>query len=138
MAVVCDPCRQILGRGNGFNNHRVSRGPLGRTPVVELFFLFFFHRVLLDAPCLSHSVSPPPPIIPAMAAIKTNGAPLPDGAVVDNGLYNASTSAAPLAISEALAHLATYKTGDGLSMSEMVDSKANGGLTYNGMYATLP
>ena len=33
--------------------------------------------------------------------------------------------------SEALAHLQTYKTGDGLAMSELIDSRTNGGLTYN-------
>jgi shikimate kinase len=68
-----------------------------------------------------------------MAAI--NGHLESNGAtVVDNGLYHASTSAAPLAASEAVAHLATYKNGDGLAMSELVDSKAHGGLTYNGAY----
>ncbi|UZJ55345.1 hypothetical protein CBS101457_004665 [Exobasidium rhododendri] len=51
--------------------------------------------------------------------------------VVDNGLYHASTSAAPLAAAQAVAHLATYKNGDGLAMSDLVDSKAHGGLTYN-------
>lgn len=61
-----------------------------------------------------------------------NGLSYAKGAVVDNGLYHASTSAAPLSAADAVAHLATYKTGDGLSMSELVDSRTNGGLTYNG------
>lgn len=33
--------------------------------------------------------------------------------------------------SEALAHLATYADGDGLSMTDLMDSKLHGGLTYN-------
>lgn len=55
-----------------------------------------------------------------------NGAP-----AIDNGLYQASSSKAPLDPSQALAHLATYPSGDGLSMSELIDSKLHGGLTYN-------
>jgi hypothetical protein len=55
-----------------------------------------------------------------------------NGAGIDNGLYHASTSAPPMAASEAVAHLNTYKSGDGLAMSDLVDSKTNGGLTYNG------
>lgn len=60
-----------------------------------------------------------------------NGSSAKDGATIDNGLYHASTSAAPLDVKRAVEHLATYKTGDGLSMSELVDSRTNGGLTYN-------
>ena len=37
--------------------------------------------------------------------------------------------------SEALAHLATYKHGDGLSMAELIDSREHGGLTYNDFLA---
>lgn len=51
---------------------------------------------------------------------------------IDNGLYHASTSAAPLDPAQAFAQLATYKHGDGLSMSELIDSRTHGGLTYNG------
>ncbi|PWN92730.1 putative inosine 5`-monophosphate dehydrogenase [Acaromyces ingoldii] len=50
---------------------------------------------------------------------------------IDNGLYHASTSAAPLDPAQAFAQLATYKHGDGLSMSELIDSRTHGGLTYN-------
>lgn len=39
--------------------------------------------------------------------------------------------AKPLAASEALAHLAKYTGGDGLSMADLMDSKLHGGLTYN-------
>lgn len=51
---------------------------------------------------------------------------------IDNGLYHASTSAAPLDPSQAFEQLASYKHGDGLSMSELIDSRTHGGLTYNG------
>jgi hypothetical protein len=33
--------------------------------------------------------------------------------------------------SKALEHLKTYERGDGLSVRELMDSKRNGGLTYN-------
>ncbi|KAN0064867.1 inosine-5'-monophosphate dehydrogenase [Thecaphora frezii] len=36
-----------------------------------------------------------------------------------------------LSPSEAVAHLETYENGDGLSMAELIDSRKNGGLTYN-------
>lgn len=36
-----------------------------------------------------------------------------------------------LPASQALEHLKTYATGDGLSMSELIDSRQHGGLTYN-------
>lgn len=88
---------------------------------------------------LFHSWPPLRPLtFPMMAAVKgtqVNGLSRANGAVVDNGLYHASTSAAPLSAADAVAHLATYKTGDGLSMSELIDSRTHGGLTYNGRLA---
>lgn len=36
-----------------------------------------------------------------------------------------------LPAAEALAFLAKYPRGDGLSLSELMDSRVNGGLTYN-------
>lgn len=56
---------------------------------------------------------------------------------IDNGLYHGSTSSAPLSIKDAVAHLETYKNGDGLSMSELVDSRLHGGLTYGGKCVTV-
>lgn len=50
---------------------------------------------------------------------------------VDNGLIHASSSKAPLDPSQAVAALSEYASGDGLSMSELIDSKLHGGLTYN-------
>ncbi|CAO1639111.1 unnamed protein product [Sympodiomycopsis kandeliae] len=50
---------------------------------------------------------------------------------IDNGLVHASSAKAPLDPSQAVAALAEYATGDGLSMSELIDSKNHGGLTYN-------
>ena len=38
---------------------------------------------------------------------------------------------AVLSPSQALEHLKTYATGDGLSMAELIDSRQHGGLTYN-------
>ncbi|SOV09440.1 inosine 5`-monophosphate dehydrogenase [Ustilago sp. UG-2017a] len=38
---------------------------------------------------------------------------------------------AVLSPSQALEHLETYSTGDGLSMAELIDSRQHGGLTYN-------
>ncbi len=38
---------------------------------------------------------------------------------------------AVLSPAQALEHLKTYATGDGLSMSELIDSRQHGGLTYN-------
>jgi hypothetical protein len=70
-----------------------------------------------------------PPIEDTMAPTSSNGS---NGTAVGNGIHHASTSAAPLDASKALAHLSTYEQGDGLSMSELVDSRTNGGLTYNG------
>lgn len=66
----------------------------------------------------------------AANGVQSNGVTA-DGAKIDNGLFHASTSAAPLDPSQALAHLKTYQHGDGLSMSELVDSRAHGGLTYS-------
>ena len=37
----------------------------------------------------------------------------------------------PLDPSTAVAHLASYSHGDGLAVSELIDSTVNGGLTYN-------
>lgn len=65
-----------------------------------------------------------------MAPVASTNGVTADGQQIDNGLFHASTSAAPLDPSKAIAHLATYKHGDGLSMSELVDSRSNGGLTY--------
>lgn len=48
-----------------------------------------------------------------------------------NGLVHASSSKAPLDASQAVATLASYPSGDGLAMSELIDSKTHGGLTYN-------
>lgn len=48
-----------------------------------------------------------------------------------NGLLQASSSKAPLDASQALATLASYPHGDGLAMSELIDSRTHGGLTYN-------
>lgn len=47
-----------------------------------------------------------------------------------NGLQ-VPQDAAVLSPSQALEHLKTYATGDGLSMSELIDSRQHGGLTYN-------
>lgn len=47
-----------------------------------------------------------------------------------NGLQ-VPQDAAVLSPSQALEHLKTYATGDGLSMAELVDSRQHGGLTYN-------
>lgn len=72
-------------------------------------------------------------VLPSIAmtpAIESNG--IAGYSEADNGLYYASTSAAPLAPSQAVAHLSSYESGDGLSMAELVDSRLHGGLTYNG------
>lgn len=44
-------------------------------------------------------------------------------------MATASTSFLPA--SDAIAHLKTYTRGDGLSLRELMDSRVNGGLTYN-------
>lgn len=49
----------------------------------------------------------------------------------DNGLVHSSSSKAFYDPKEAVAALNDYATGDGLSMSELIDSKLHGGLTYN-------
>lgn len=49
----------------------------------------------------------------------------------DNGLIHSSSSKAPIACKDAVAALKEYQTGDGLSMSDLIDSKLHGGLTYN-------
>lgn len=43
-----------------------------------------------------------------------------------------SSSSKILNAADALKELATYATGDGLSMDELIDSRVHGGLTYNG------
>lgn len=40
-------------------------------------------------------------------------------------------SAEPLPAAEAMAFLEQYSRGDGLSLSELMDSQRHGGLTYN-------
>ncbi|CAO1614722.1 unnamed protein product [Parajaminaea phylloscopi] len=52
-------------------------------------------------------------------------------AKADNGLVHSAEGQAPLAAKDAVAALAEYSSGDGLSMSELIDSKLHGGLTYN-------
>lgn len=47
-----------------------------------------------------------------------------------NGASGASSSKI-LNVADALKELATYATGDGLSMDELIDSRQHGGLTYN-------
>lgn len=54
-----------------------------------------------------------------------------NGTKADNGLVHAANDSALLDPSQALEHLKTYKNGDGLSMSELIDSRQHGGLTYN-------
>lgn len=47
---------------------------------------------------------------------------------------NVNAPARPSALldaSKALEHLAEYPRGDGLSLAELMDSRKNGGLTYN-------
>ncbi|KDN53464.1 IMP dehydrogenase [Tilletiaria anomala UBC 951] len=48
---------------------------------------------------------------------------------------DASTSQRVLDPSEAVAHLKTYQFGDGLAMSELMNSREHGGLTYNDFLA---
>jgi IMP dehydrogenase len=45
-----------------------------------------------------------------------------------NGSNGSSSYLSP---GDALAHLESYKRGDGLSVSELMDSRQHGGLTYN-------
>lgn len=49
-----------------------------------------------------------------------------------NGVFVAPPrSAKALPASEAVAFLEKYSRGDGLSLAELMDSRKNGGLTYN-------
>lgn len=48
-----------------------------------------------------------------------------------NGTTTPARSAEPLNAADAVAYLNEYKRGDGLSLSELMDSRKNGGLTYN-------
>ena len=54
-----------------------------------------------------------------------------------NGSAHASSSTLPprtnepLKASDAMSLLESYHSGDGLSVAELMDSKRNGGLTYN-------
>ncbi len=45
------------------------------------------------------------------------------------------TAVGALSAADALKHLQTYATGDGLAMSELMDSRKHGGLTYNDFLA---
>lgn len=56
-----------------------------------------------------------------------------NGPSLSNGSAHSTNSAALLDAAQAVAQLSTYKTGDGLSMSELIDSRTHGGLTYNGV-----
>lgn len=50
-----------------------------------------------------------------------------------NGAGAAASGSRPLLDpKDAVKELATYATGDGLSMAELIDSRVHGGLTYNG------
>ncbi|RSH89516.1 inosine-5'-monophosphate dehydrogenase [Saitozyma podzolica] len=48
-----------------------------------------------------------------------------------NGSNDSNGSSSFLSPSDALAHLESYTRGDGLSVSELMDSRQHGGLTYN-------
>jgi IMP dehydrogenase len=48
-----------------------------------------------------------------------------------NGSTDSNGSSSFLSPSDALAHLESYTRGDGLSVSELMDSRQHGGLTYN-------
>ncbi|PWN29137.1 putative inosine 5`-monophosphate dehydrogenase [Jaminaea rosea] len=52
-------------------------------------------------------------------------------ATADNGLVHSSSSKALYDPKNAIAALSDYPSGDGLAMSELIDSKLHGGLTYN-------
>lgn len=52
-------------------------------------------------------------------------------AQAEEGLIRSASAQAPLACKDAVAALKEYPTGDGLSMSDLIDSKLHGGLTYN-------
>lgn len=127
--------RQLRRIGNSKIERDLSHVALARTLIsIFLLFDFFFARVrccfhrralltLFLSLCFRHHY------LMSANGSTSNGSAMSNG----DGLWRASTSAAPLDASKAVAHLSTYKTGDGLSMSELVDSRTNGGLTYNGV-----